>query len=664
MIFTELVLQNFGPYYGKHIINLRTDMQDKSSPIILFGGMNGGGKTTIMDAIRLALYGARAKCSNRNNLSYSDFLNQCTNNEIKKELNTYVDNQTRIELSFEHFHGDRWKELKIVRSWTINSKDCKETLGILEDQWPDIALTNTWDEYIETLLPLGISNLFLFDGEQVKELAEQEQPPQGVIEAIKSLLGLELAEKLAVDLDILANRKRKALALGTQLADLEEIDRKLNQLKHDCEIGKKEEEVLNLEKKKAEKKQKEAANKFKLEGGKIAAEKSRLQTTIEHLKADAEQYRESLRKLSGDMSPLGLILPLLNQAKIQAEQELQSEKAQISLEILEERDKRLLNYLLSIKSPNFQEINSFLTQENQTLKKQINLDGEPWLKINNDELQKIDSFLKIILPTQLQNAEEIITKLSTVEEKIEANERQLIVAAAPEEYEKLSKNLEETEQKLRKTQIEYNACKQNNERKEKQITQLKKELEKYSEKIIAQQNTHHILNSISKVKDTLANFKEKLTLLKLNKLETEVSECFRYLLHKSNLAHRVVINVSDFSLSIYDLNGQMLPKHRLSAGEKQLLAIAFLWGLARVSGRNLPIAIDTPLGRLDSSHRNNLVERYFPTASHQVILLSTDTEIGETEINKLRQQDAIAREYLLKYDSEKGHTSIDLGYFW
>ncbi|MDJ0725148.1 MAG: hypothetical protein QNJ38_08565 [Prochloraceae cyanobacterium] len=107
-----------------------------------------------------------------------------------------------------------------------------------------------------------------------------------------------------------------------------------------------------------------------------------------------------------------------------------------------------------------------------------------------------------------------------------------------------------------------------------------------------------------------------------------------------------------------------MPKHRLSAGEKQLLAISFLWGLARVSGRNLPIAIDTPLGRLDSSHRNNLVERYFPSASHQVILLSTDTEIGEQEVNMLRKQEAIASEYLLKYDNFKRQTKIEKGYFW
>ncbi len=166
------------------------------------------------------------------------------------------------------------------------------------------------------------------------------------------------------------------------------------------------------------------------------------------------------------------------------------------------------------------------------------------------------------------------------------------------------------------------------------------------------------------MQSTLKIFKEKLTLKKLNKLEVEVTECFRYLLHKSDLVHRVMIQTEDFSLSLYDPQGQPVEKHRLSAGEKQLLAIAFLWGLARVSGLNLPIAIDTPLGRLDSSHRQNLIERYFPAASHQVILLSTDTEIAEKEINSLREQDAIAREYLLKYDPTQRQTRIEPGYFF
>ena len=95
-----------------------------------------------------------------------------------------------------------------------------------------------------------------------------------------------------------------------------------------------------------------------------------------------------------------------------------------------------------------------------------------------------------------------------------------------------------------------------------------------------------------------------------------------------------------------------------------MLAIAFLWGLARVSGCQLPVVIDTPLGRLDSSHRLNLLDRYFPNASQQVILLSTDTEIGKEEVTRLRQNQLIAHEYLIDYDESINRTSVRSGYFW
>ena len=100
MIFTELVIENFGAYAGKHTIDLRPESKGVIQPIILFGGMNGGGKTTLMDAIRLALYGQRARCSTRGNLGYGDFLTQSVNSQAKQ-----VD-LTQVQLSFEHiFEG-------------------------------------------------------------------------------------------------------------------------------------------------------------------------------------------------------------------------------------------------------------------------------------------------------------------------------------------------------------------------------------------------------------------------------------------------------------------------------------------------------------------------------------------------------------------------------
>ena len=100
---------------------------------------------------------------------------------------------------------------------------------------------------------------------------------------------------------------------------------------------------------------------------------------------------------------------------------------------------------------------------------------------------------------------------------------------------------------------------------------------------------------------------------------------------------------------------------RLSAGERQLLGVSLLWGLGKASGRPLPTAIDTPLGRLDTAHRMNLVERYFPFASHQMLLFSTDEEISGDYLERLRPW--IGRSYTLSYDDESECTQVVRGYF-
>jgi DNA sulfur modification protein DndD len=663
MIFIELVLENFGPYCGRQVINLypKTD-KENSRPIILLGGMNGGGKTTLMDAIRLALYGARAQCSTRGNLSYGDFLTQCVNSH------TAPNDKTRVEIVFEHIENDKPVQYRVVRTWEKNPKDGKDSLGIVnkkDDTWPLEALVNTWDEYIENLLPVGISNLFLFDGEQVKELAEQEIPPPIVVDAIRALLGLELAERLAVDIEIITNRKRKELADTKDLANLEEIEQKLKQQEEESEATKEAEMLLATSLKDAEKEQQEAFDKFISEGGKIAAERTQLEKQRDQKKAETEESRQGMCELAANVLPLALIESLLTQAQTQAEKEFRISQAQIARDILFERDKRLLNWMsqVGISKEQVDKIKTFLDQDVETLNSSFLQPEELWLLADAETLSQLGNVLYYLQNTK-NLAKQQLGILKNKEEEIITLERQVQTAASPEDYNKLVQALQKSQTHVAELKANWEATRRRVTELEDTIKKLKKDLQEYTVQTIDRKNREHIITASAKVQETLKLFRERLTLRKLNKLEVEVTECFRYLLHKSDLVHRVAIDTHTFSLSLYDLQGKPVPKHRLSAGEKQLLAIAFLWGLARVSGRRLPVAIDTPLGRLDSSHRSNLVERYFPSASHQVILLSTDTEIGQKEVQALRENEAIAREYLLKYDSSTRQTTVKPGYFW
>ncbi|MBW4631066.1 MAG: DNA sulfur modification protein DndD [Iphinoe sp. HA4291-MV1] len=665
MIFLELVLENFGPYNGRQVINLNPKEKDDSRPIILLGGMNGGGKTTLMDAIRLALYGSRAQCSTRGNLSYSDFLSQCVNSH------TPAIEKTRVELLFEHIENDKPVIYRIVRTWEKNPKDGKDHLGILElgiarqDDWLREELVNTWDDYIENLLPLGISNLFLFDGEQVKELAEQEVPPPIVVDAIRGLLGLELAERLAVDLEMVVNRKRKEIADTKDLVNIEEIEQRLKQQQTEYEKNKNQLETLTTELQESEKEKQEAFDKFVSEGGKIAAERNQLELQQKQKTTEVEQTRQGMCQLAANFLPLALIEPLLTQAQRQGEKEFRIQQAQIARDILFERDKRLLNWItqVGISEEQFEKIKAFLEQDEEALRASLIQAEESWLLVDAETLSQLGNVF-YYLQNDKNIAKQQIALLKNKEEEIVTLERQIQTAAEPEAYKQFVEALEAAQNKVSEMKAASEITKRYCDELEAEIKNIKKDLQEYTKQNIDCKNYEHIIAASAKVQQTLKLFREKLTLRKLNKLEVEVTECFRYLLHKSDLVHRVAIDTHTFSLSLYDLQGKPVPKHRLSAGEKQLLAIAFLWGLARVSGRYLPVAIDTPLGRLDSSHRSNLVERYFPSASHQVILLSTDTEIGEKEVKMLQENNAIAREYLLKYDSSTRQTTVQPGYFW
>ena len=159
----------------------------------------------------------------------------------------------------------------------------------------------------------------------------------------------------------------------------------------------------------------------------------------------------------------------------------------------------------------------------------------------------------------------------------------------------------------------------------------------------------------------LTDYEKRLLEHKLGQLRTEFVSCFNRLARKADLIADVRIDPETFATTLIDRGRREIPKSALSAGEKQIYAIAMLWALARTSGRPLPMIIDTPLARLDSEHRAKLTGRYFPAASHQVILLSTDTEIDEALMRDLAP--SVSHAYRLDYDHEAGRTVVSDGYF-
>jgi DNA sulfur modification protein DndD len=165
----------------------------------------------------------------------------------------------------------------------------------------------------------------------------------------------------------------------------------------------------------------------------------------------------------------------------------------------------------------------------------------------------------------------------------------------------------------------------------------------------------------SKTSKVLAAYESALVKQKTRALEKAFVECFNRLARKGDVVRGVRIDDITFQATLIDADSGEIPKRLLSAGEKQIYAIAMLWALAKTSGRKLPVIIDTPLARLDSEHRANIIGRYLPEVSHQVIVLSTDTEVDVEVVAMLDKH--ISHSYLLDYIRREGRTEARPGYF-
>ena len=161
--------------------------------------------------------------------------------------------------------------------------------------------------------------------------------------------------------------------------------------------------------------------------------------------------------------------------------------------------------------------------------------------------------------------------------------------------------------------------------------------------------------------DVLSKFKVQLQRKKVSRLSETATLCFRELVEKDSLVRKILIDPETLDVTILDPDGTELLKSQLSAGEQQMFAVAIVWALALTSGYKAPVVIDTPMARLDSSHRVNFVTKYLPAASSQVVVLSTDEEITGRYLDLV--QPHVLDTYTLLYHEDAQCTSIVHGYF-
>ena len=655
MIIKELVLDNFGVYAGRQVFDLEPPCPDH--PVILIGGLNGGGKTTILDAVQLALYGNRARCSAREKYSYKEFLRK----SINRNTNTM---KAGVEMEFEtHFAGDP-TTLRICRNWANNGKGVEENLSIWRDGELDNLLTHSWSNRVEEYLPLNIAKLFFFDGERIEGLADSDRSRVLMETGIDSLLGVDIIRQLDSDLVVLLRHKLKNKREGKDEKELEAVEssiQKLETLRQEALHDKAQNQALYEQ---AVAKLESANEKYNREGGDLYEQRIAIEQKRDKLRQEIVDKEEHLRDLAMGPLPFALVKDLFQNT---LEHSVLEQNTAVQQKVYEQMKIRNKNIMEWIEKQEFAE----------DIQKSIALFLESTISPPKDKVRwRLDlgvnttENMKMLRDRYLSDDMGKTKVLMEVVEKLDLDytETERLLSTIPEEarIRPLLSERERLRSRVEDLTVDLNTSTEIFERVDRELISQKDSLVRLLDaqvrELLERDESERIVIHAKRVRKTLKQFRMAVIREHIGRIEEEVTSCFRRLLHKELLIEKVCLDVSSFVITIKGFDGESIPVEQLSAGERQLLAVSFLWGLANVSGRALPTIIDTPLGRLDSLHRDRLINNYFPNASHQVLLLSTDEEIDRDLYKILRPY--VGHEYRLVFDDSIQATTVVPGYFW
>lgn len=658
MVFDEIVLHNFGVYGGRHSLQLAPPSPGK--PIVLIGGLNGGGKTTLLDAIHLSLYGRQARCSNRETIGYHEYLRRCIHRGSQPA------DGAAIEVQFRERTEGAEHTYRIHRSWSVTGNGASEHVEVIRDGSLDRVLTDSWSELVEELIPVGISQLFFFDGEKIEGFADFENSTELLSKAIHSLLGLDLVDRLATDLLVLRRRKQAILKPDIEQKQMEEA----------------KDDIGRLEQLRAEEVEKRAAAKnvldrheyalrkieerFRREGGELFDRRRQLEEKRVSTANQLRNLEDSLRDVAEGPAPFLLVRNLLDAIVQQDEKEELAARARAIADVLTERDAWVLQKASTDGASKtvVAALGRSLTRDRKQRTKSI--ENDRYLNLSAEHRLDLRGLQALVLPDVLDQIKHLLQMADDCRILLEELDRELAgvpdegeIVTIIKEREELQTTVNEAQQRIRDLDGALAAISRELDQKK---ARLVAQIEKHVDVEFEQEDISRIIAHSQRVRDTLEQFRAAAVERHANRLARLILDSFEKLLRKQSLITDLKINPREFSIELIGGNGHFVSPDRLSAGERQLLAVSILWGLARASGRSLPKVIDTPLGRLDSLHRSNLVERYFPYASHQVLLLSTDEEIDEEYYRKLKPW--VGRTYRLEFDESLNATKVEPGYFW
>ncbi|MDT8868519.1 DNA sulfur modification protein DndD [Vibrio fluvialis] len=661
MLITKLTLNNFRVFRGVHEIDLRPaparlskngPIKGTERPIILFGGLNGAGKTSILTAVRLVLFGRQSFSQLLSNGEYVDALSELIHKGVG---HGGVQDHASIELEFKYSQNGEENTYKVIRGWKRGKKDslCLEKDGV---QIRELDYDQC-QGFLNELIPTGIADLFFFDGEKIADLAEDES---GTVlkTAVRRLLGLDVIAKLKSDLAIYL-KKQGAGALSQSLKEeMEALEKQRINYESKSEKLRGEADIVATQIKLVSRDILNQENKLSQTGGAWAKTREQEQLKVDELLKEKVELEKQIRMEMETSLPFALAPKAMQRLLTQIKQEQQIKNKQ---NFGNELDAFLET--LRTKYPSFDTemaqhaiADSFKAHVGEFDSAKLLLD------ISDRQANTIDYQLSKLSQESFARFDEARKRLQVVEEHIDNASNNIARAPEQELVQGLFSKVRKLDKKKEKLIIEFNELLENAKRELKLALETARQIQRLHDKHKDESNKDLSVTNAQSAILLLDKFAEQLTKARVKQLENEFVSSYKKLARKEDVQLTAAINPLTFDVELMDEYGIKMNRKAMSAGEKQIYAISILEALGRTSGRKLPIIIDTPLGRLDSHHRDKLVENYFPTASHQVVILSTDTEIDRNYTNLI--QDDIARTYEICFDGKTKSSTIKEGYFW
>lgn len=618
--------------------------------IVLIGGLNGFGKTSILEALYLCLYGkdsiihlARAGLNTDDKKGYPTFLERAFNGEAKRDgLDTMM---VRVVIN-----KSKTKGVDICRKWYFRTNgnwtgEEETVVRIVTRGIPDTPRIDgkngfyLSDQLEDIFVPAHIAPFFFFDGEEVKKLADQSRVEQ-VKQGLEGLLGVVLLRTLADRLKSFEGVKRGEIQsvdednLSRLLETLTNNEGQLNSFKDDIKNSETEKNRLRAEQQALVERITSAGGG----GGDIA--------TVKELVEEREQIRNSLREshkkleeiLSGRL-PFHLVSKdLMDEFRHQLVSEIKWFDWDAEKRTLEPRKAQFEEAFMAQTEPSIQP--ELSDAQLDAIKKRMESAWATLFYPPPDDCAK--EIVHNYLHESLRNkALEFLNTINLGQKEIHdlLNEQHNFQQRADELGRKISrlegidrdgtltalkKQLEDVQEKI----VELSEHVRIDDRKvttlESQVSQMRAEYERGKKELDRSSPARAIIDKSERVRDVIDEVIPALFPLKVKALAKAMTEFYKSLAHKDQVDK---IEISDDGTSkILSKTGKEISFDR-SAGENQIFATALIAGLAKVSGVKAPMVVDTPLGRLDSKHRANILSFWTADKTRQVILLSQDEEI-------------------------------------